>query len=275
MVQNTRARVPSRARQKQAEQSVQAKKSNEIAQRVATLKSLQIRGRSFTAVALHLIGRPDQDFFAAVDARLRQTPQFFENAPLVIDLEQAEDMDSAALTRLATELRGRRLSVFGVQGATQEQARAAASAGLIALPGAARSAPLERVSRPEFRQQNAPEPAPEREAPPPATRTITQPVRSGQTVFADRGDLVIIGSVSSGAEIIATGNIHVYGRLRGRALAGVNGDTSARIFCHDLDAELLAIAGLYLTSENLGPETPRQYVQAFLDGEKLRVESLK
>lgn len=272
-----RARHLNRAGQDRAEQSVQAKTTSEIAQRVATLKSLQIRGRSFTAVALHLIGHPDQDFFAAVDARLRQTPQFFENAPLVIDLEQAEGMDSAALARLAQELRGRRLSVFGVQGATQEQARAAIAAGLIALPGAARAAPLERVSRPEFRQDAAPAPAAVAAAAEtqPGSKLVTQPVRSGQTVFADRGDLVIVGSVSSGAEIIATGNIHVYGPLRGRALAGVNGDTSARIFCHALDAELLAIAGLYLTSDNLGPETPRQYVQAFLDGEKLRVESLK
>ena len=75
--------------------------------------------------------------------------------------------------------------------------------------------------------------------------------------------------------MIAAGNIHIYGRLRGRALAGVNGDTSARIFCHALDAELLAIAGLYRTSENLGPDTPRDNVQVWLDGETLRIELLK
>jgi len=241
------------------------------AQTVATVKPLQIRGRSFTAIALHLGGRPDRAFFEALEARLNQTPLFFDNAPLVIDLEQAEGLDSAqALMHLAAELRRRKLSVFGIQGGTAAQARAAAEAGLISLPGG-RDAALERVSRQGSRPEPAPAPAPKE----PANRMVTQPVRSGQTVFADRGDLVVVGSVSSGAEVIAAGNIHIYGRLRGRALAGVNGDDSARIFCHALDAELLAIAGLYRTSENLGPDTPRQYVQVYLQGEVLRIESLK
>ncbi|WP_323718678.1 septum site-determining protein MinC [Paracoccus aminovorans] len=239
-------------------------------QKVATLKPLQIRGRSFTAVALHLVGRPDAGFFDALDARLAQVPLFFDNAPLVIDLEQAEGLDGVdAILRLADDLRARNLSVFGVQSGTAAQAEAAAAAGLISLPGG-RDAALERVSR----QGSRPEPPPVREVPQ-TTKMVTQPVRSGQMIFADRGDLVIVGSVSSGAEVIATGNIHIYGRLRGRALAGVNGDTSARIFCHALDAELLAIAGLYRTSENLGPDTPRDNVQVWLDGEKLCIESLK
>ena len=242
------------------------------------MKPFQIRGRSFTAVALHLSGRPDQGFFAALDARLRQTPVFFENAPLVIDLEGAQDLDAAQdLARLAAELRARRLSVFAVQNGNAEQEAAAVSAGLIALPGG-RSVALDRVTRPDARPARRggrpAEPEPESRPEPQGSRLVTQPVRSGQTVFAEHGDLVIVGSVSSGAEVIAAGNIHVYGRLRGRALAGVNGDTSARIFCHALDAELLAIAGLYRTSENLGPDTPRQYVQAYLDGDRLHVESL-
>lgn len=245
---------------------------NRATPQVATVKPLQIRGRHFTAVALHLDGHADDAFFDLLDAKLRQTPLFFENAPLVIDLEQAHGMDSTQdVLRLTAELRARRLSVFGVQGGSPEQVHAAAAAGLIALPSG-KAAPLDRISRPDRAVAAA---KVEKEAPAPASRMITQPVRSGQTVFADRGDLVIIGSVSSGAEVIATGNIHIYGRLRGRALAGVNGDTSARIFCHALDAELLAIAGLYLTSENLGADVPREYVQAYLDGEKLRVETLK
>ena len=239
-------------------------------QNVATVKPIQIRGRSFTAVALHLVGRPDAGFFDALDARLAQVPLFFDNAPLVIDLEQAEGLDSVdAILRLADDLRARNLSVFGVQSGTAAQAQAAAAAGLISLP-AGRDTGLDRVSR----QGSRPEPAPAREVPQ-ASKMVTQPVRSGQMIFADRGDLVIVGSVSSGAEVIATGNIHIYGRLRGRALAGVMGDTTARIFCHALDAELLAIAGLYLTSENLAADVPRHYVQAFLDGESLRVEALK
>ncbi|WP_142661808.1 septum site-determining protein MinC [Paracoccus laeviglucosivorans] len=242
---------------------------------VATVKPLQIRGRFLTAVALHLAGRADHGFFDALDDKLRQTPLFFENAPLVIDLEQAHGLETTQeMQRLVAELRGRNLSVFGIQSGNRNQAAAAAAAGLIALPSG-KAVSADRVTRTERPGAAAQAAIPEKETPAPASKLITQPVRSGQTVFADRGDLVIVGSVSSGAEVIATGNIHIYGRLRGRALAGVNGDTSARIFCHALDAELLAIAGLYLTSENLGADTPRDNVQAFLEGEKLRVESLK
>ena len=86
---------------------------------------------------------------------------------------------------------------------------------------------------------------------------------------------MVVAPVSSGAELIAHGNIHVYGRLRGRALAGVNGDRSARIFCQSLDAELIAIAGLYRTSEDLGPEVRKQRIQAFLREDTLCVEALK
>lgn len=242
--------------------------------KVATLKPIQIRGRFFTAVALHLSGRPDAGFFDALDARLAQVPLFFDNAPLVIDLEQAEGLDSADdLMRLTGDLRARNLSVFGIQGGTAAQAVAAQALGLISLAGG-RDVALDRVTRQGSRAETPAPAAPVREAPQPA-KMVTQPVRSGQMIFADRGDLVIVGSVSSGAEVIAAGNIHIYGRLRGRALAGVNGDTSARIFCHALDAELLAIAGLYRTSENLGPDTPRDNVQVWLDGETLRIESLK
>jgi septum site-determining protein MinC len=100
-------------------------------------------------------------------------------------------------------------------------------------------------------------------------------VRSGQRIFADRGDLVVVASVSSGAELISHGSIHVYGPLRGRALAGVNGDRAARIFCQSLEAELVAIAGLYLTSDDLGPTVRQQRVQAFLQDDTLRIEPLK
>lgn len=252
-------------------------KNNGATRRVASVKPLQVRGRFFTAIALHLTGRADQAFFDALDEKLLQTPLFFENAPLVLDLEESQGLDNARdLGDLAQALRDRRLSVFGVQNGNAGQAEAAITAGLVVLPpGGGRNVPLERVSRDHSPRDPKQALAAAAAEPLPTTRLITQPVRSGQTIFADRGDLIIIGPVSSGAEIIAAGNIHVYGRLRGRALAGVNGDTTARIFCNALDAELLAIAGLYTTSEALAADTPRQFVQVFLDEEKLRVESLK
>lgn len=254
---------------------MQAPQKNNATAQVATVKPIQMRGRFFTAVALQLAGPADRTFYDALDAKLRQTPVFFENAPLVIDLENAQLASGQELIDLAQAVRGRRLSVFGIQNASESLRDAAAKAGLIFMPSG-REVGLDRVERentPTPRGAAAPKSEPE--PPIPANKVITQPVRSGQTIFADRGDLVIIGSVSSGAEVIATGNVHIYGRLRGRALAGVNGDTSARIFCNALDAELLAIAGLYTTSENMAADTPRQFVQVFLEGEKLRVETLK
>lgn len=249
--------------------------ANAIASRqVTAVKPLQIRGRFFTGVALQISGKADAALFAALEEKIGQTRQFFSNAPLVIDLAQAEGLeDGAELGKLVAELRRRDLSVFAVQNGSAAQIAAAAKAGLISLPDG-KNVPLERVNNTAKTAQPAvaqPVPA---AAPAAAARVITHPVRSGQTVYAEQGDLVIIGTVSSGAEVIAAGNVHIYGRLRGRALAGVNGDGDARIFCHALDAELLAINGLYLTSDDLGPDTPRQNVQIYLEDDKLKVASL-
>ncbi|MFD2817130.1 septum site-determining protein MinC [Paracoccus aerius] len=97
-------------------------------------------------------------------------------------------------------------------------------------------------------------------------------MRSGQMVVADQGDLTVIGSVASGAELIAAGNIHVYGTLRGRAMAGCHGNENAHIFCQSLDAELIAIAGLYQTSETLDGAVRDRCTHIYLENEKLRME---
>jgi septum site-determining protein MinC len=106
------------------------------------------------------------------------------------------------------------------------------------------------------------------------SKLITQPIRSGQRVYAAGGDLSVVGSVSSGAELLADGNIHIYGPLRGRALAGLNGDPNTRIFCQDLQAELVSVAGRYRVSENIPEVLQGRPVQVFLDQEILRIERL-
>lgn len=231
---------------------------------------LQVRGRSFTAVVLRLVGAPDASFFEALDTLMRQAPHFFVNAPLVLDVEQARELgDKAGFVKLVRALRARKLFAVGIQGATPEQGVAAFGAGLITLQGG-REASLDRGARPvpvEAKAPAAAEPAP--------SLLITDPVRSGQRIFADRGDLIVMAPVSSGAELIAHGNIHIYGPLRGRALAGVNGDRTARIFCQSLEAELIAIAGLYRTSDDLGPAVRKHRVQTFLQDDTLCVEPLK
>jgi septum site-determining protein MinC len=104
--------------------------------------------------------------------------------------------------------------------------------------------------------------------------TVTEPVRSGQSLVFPDGDVTVVGSVASGAEIIAGGSIHVYGTLRGRALAGTMGNASARIFCRKLEAELIAIDGFYKTAEDMEPALRGQAVQIWLEGEAIVADIL-
>jgi len=233
----------------------------------ASVRPFQIRGRFLTAIAI----RPETDpadpaFLSALDAQMAQTPHFFSDAPVLIDFEKAPELTDAGTIRALVEaLRARQLRVFGVQNADEAQEGTARGLGLIPIR-AGREAPL-----PTDRQRRA-----ERleKLMPPENKIITKPVRSGQMVVAERGDLTIVGSVASGAELVAGGSIHVYGRMRGRAMAGVHGDESARIFCHTLDAELLAIAGLYQTNETFEAGLIGRNVHVFLEGETLKVEAL-
>ncbi|MHA6345431.1 septum site-determining protein MinC [Roseivivax sp. CAU 1761] len=269
--------------EQQDETSVQpqAESSRPAAGDVATpLAPLQIRGRFLTAIALHPAGAPDARFLRHLDARLAKMPQFFAGAPVVIDLATAgAEFGERDLAELVAALRQRQLDVFGVQNASPVQVEAARRAGLIPVAGG-RDAPMPAAGPANTVRRTpggAEEPAPRprgRALLAAANRVITEPVRSGQSVVAERGDLTVIGTVSSGAELIASGSIHVYGRLRGRAMAGVEGDETARIFCHSLDAELLAIAGLYRTSESIGPELRLRPAHIHLDGERLTVSPL-
>jgi len=108
----------------------------------------------------------------------------------------------------------------------------------------------------------------------PASMIVREPVRSGQSVIFPEGDVTVIGSVASGAEIIAGGSVHIYGALRGRALAGSVGNPEARIFCRRLEAELLAIDGVYKTADDMAPNLRGQAVQLWLEGDSIMAERL-
>ena len=139
-------------------------------------------------------------------------------------------------------------------------------------PGLASFAPTAtQPSRRPARGAGAASAAAPRTRRPATARLITQPVRSGTQVYARGGDLVVTAAVSPGAELVADGNIHVYGPLRGRALAGAGGDAEARIFCSRLEAELVSIAGRYLVSEQLPPELHGAPVQIALVDDQLTV----
>jgi septum site-determining protein MinC len=140
-----------------------------------------------------------------------------------------------------------------------------------------RSEPVVEAPKPRERRPE-PEPAPQIAAQSEAAAVIglvhDKPVRSGQQVYARGRDLVLTKLVANGAEVIADGSIHVYGALRGRALAGAQGDASARIYCHEFHAELVSIAGQYRVFETMPSELRGQRVQAWLDGDKLMVQKL-
>lgn len=231
----------------------------------AKTATFQVRGRFLTVLALRIDSdRADGAFFAQLDDQLRKTPQFFSGAPVVLDLANVPGLrDAGRIRELVDYLRARDLRVFGVQNAAGFDEAALQALGLIAV-NTGRDAPLPR--------ETAPAPAAAVAPPPVQNKVIRSPVRSGQMILADKGDLTVIGSVASGAELIAAGNIHVYGTLRGRAMAGCHGDESAHIFCQSLDAELIAIAGLYQTSETLDNAARQRCTHIYLEDEKLRME---
>ena len=224
-----------------------------------------VQGAVFTVMVVRAGMLRDPAFELELTEQVRRSPRFFLNAPVVLDLKDAAEFTRAAEFAEAREiLRRQTLSLVGVQNTTPAQLDAAADAGLASF---APNAP--QPSRRPVREPAA-------SAPPVATvaiktRLVTQPVRSGTQIYARGADLVVTAAVSPGAEIIADGNIHVYGALRGRALAGADGDADARIFCSRLEAELVSIAGHYLVSEQLPAEQLGLPVQIALVDDRLTV----
>ncbi len=237
----------------------------------------QLRGNSFTMMVLKVSDPASPDFFPQLAVKVRQAPNFFRNAPIVLDFEElGEESPRFDVAALVTNLRTLYLLPVGFQGGPRAVQEGALAAGLTPMP-AGRAAKLDQVTRGAEPQGAASAAAPP--APPPEiihrpTLVITEPVRSGQQIYAEKTDLVITAPVSPGAEVVADGHIHVYGALRGRALAGVSGDATARIFCQSLEAEVVSVAGLYRVSEDFGDDVLKKPVQIFLRDGYLHMEPL-
>lgn len=180
--------------------------------------------------------------------KVAQAPQFLTHAGVVATLDCKEAFDFHRLTRAVNEA-GVRL--VGVTGATAEQRRAANEAGLAVLSASERHTPSQR------RQTPAPVLA--------DTKVVRGPIRGGQQVYAADAHLVVMGPVSAGAELIADGSIHVYGALRGRAIAGAQGQQSARVFCQRQEAQLVAIAGHFWLADDLTELAWQQAASLYLD----------
>ena len=237
---------------------------------------LDLKSAQLSVVAMVLKTVDVAAVAAELAARSADDPEFFDNDPVLIDLAavQAEEqpIDFAALVQL---LRSHRTQPVAVRGGNPAQMQAAHAAGLVAAPDmpAARAQPRE-VIREVVREVQVPVEVPV-PAPAPGALVVDKPLRSGQQVYARGSDLVVLAMVSFGAEVIADGNIHVYAPLRGRAIAGARGDTSARIFSTCLEPQLVSVAGIYRTTETELPADVRgNPAQVRLDGEKLLIEPL-
>jgi septum site-determining protein MinC len=246
--------------------------STDSQQNAHHLPVLEFKSSTFSVPVLVLASNDVIAIEQQLQEKIHLAPEFFKNSPLVFDLQELNkhdlDIDVTELTHIIRKLG---LLPIGIRGGTAQQNQQALELGIPVHSGhsTAASAGTPKQQTPEPKPESAPEP----QAVTAMTTMITHPVRSGQRIYAS-GDLVILAQVSAGAEILAEGNIHVYGSLRGRALAGVQGNTEARIFCSDLQAELISIAGNYKVSEDLNSAVHNQPVQIYLQKNTLVIKDI-
>lgn len=226
--------------------------------------SIRFHSRSFHAMAL-APEAPLADWLAELDAWLERSPDFFVGRPIVLDLSSNEWSESDVLG-LTKDLGERKIQILGLEGADRSWLDPALPP-LLTSGGRQESAPDRVIAALDNDDAAAGAPPP---PPRPHSLLLDSPVRSGQYIEHLQGDVIVIGSVASGAEIVAGGSIHIYGTLRGRAIAGAD-DPRARIFCRKLEAELLAIDGLYMTADDMGPHLRGRSVQVWLDGDSVMV----
>jgi septum site-determining protein MinC len=221
---------------------------------------LRFRGRSYLAFVL-APEPPIADWLAELEKSVRGSAGFFLGRPAVLDLASVE-LSNSAIAHLVSQLEALGIRLMGIEGVATDKL----GAGLPPVLKGGRSAALEAVE-PTPRKSNV--------AKEPTSLLLDSPVRSGQSIFFPSGDVTVLGSVASGAEIVAGGSIHVYGTLRGRAMAGASGgNRQARIFCSRIEAELLAIDGFYRTIDDLDESLCARPVQAWLEGETLMISAI-
>ncbi|MBZ9807291.1 MULTISPECIES: septum site-determining protein MinC [unclassified Mesorhizobium] len=269
-------------------------------------KSIRFRARSFVAFTL-TPEAPIDGWLEGLDHWIGNSPGYFSGRPVVLDLNTLKP-GAEYIAALVGSLGARGIRVYAIEldGASLGPelpplltgAKEATTDGLLSQPGRkskadaandagkAEATVAERgkdAKKPDEDKAEAgkgkaakvgQEPGAADAAVPAGTLMVKSPLRSGQSIFHPHGDVIVLGSVASGSEIIAAGSIHVYGTLRGRAIAGSEGNISARIFCRRNEAELLAIDGWYTTAEDMEGASRGKAVQAFLENDVLRVVPL-
>lgn len=215
--------------------------------------SLELKGSSFTLSVLHINHVDLEKVAAELDSKLAIAPQFFIGAPLVVNLSSITDPEYN-LGALKDLLISRQLVIVGITDAVTEVAAQAKDLGLALLKSGKQA-----KAQPQM---------------PKTTKIVKHNVRSGQQIYAKNSDLIVVGTVGNGAELIADGSIHVYGSLRGKAMAGAAGDKHAVIIAKTIDAELVSIAGQYWLTENIQANSTTKSGCIRLDGESLTIEAL-
>jgi septum site-determining protein MinC len=232
-----------------------------VTSQTQTRPPIRFRGRSFLAVVL-APEAPIEDWLADLDALARRSPAFFAGRAVILDVTAlAPSRD--ALKDLVAALTEREIPIMGIEGAGSGSLgpgmpppiHGGRPSGEVAMPGETPAAPIERVTGAK-------------------SLMLESPVRSGQAILFPEGDVTVMGSVASGAEVIAGGSIHIYGALRGRAIAGAAGSPGARIFCRKFEPELLAIDGLYRIADDIDPTLRGRAVQVWLEGDAMRTAAL-
>jgi len=249
--------------------------------------SFQLKGSALTVVVLALVEYDPKILAADLKEKIDQAPHFFVNSPVLISFERLENpenckalLDNAGgLIKICRELD---LQPLGFTAVPEVLLAGVQKTGLailptpseraLKIPAAAKAKAVETVI--ETRVETVIERVVEERVVQRMSRVVTRPVRSGQQIYAEGADLIVLAQVSEGAEVLADGNIHIYGSLRGRALAGVKGDESARIFCQTLEAELVSVAGNFVLQDALPKDLFKKPVQISLKGEKVVVEAL-
>ncbi len=209
--------------------------------------------------------QPLAEWIAALDAQIARAPSFFDFRPVILDLA-ALPREQPDVADLIGAIAGRGIRIIGTEGAHPTWRGIERWGGPLAT-GAKNGAREMQV--PDERRPSVTAPAASA-----ANLVIDQPIRSGQSIVHEAGDVIVVGPVAWGAEIVAGGSIHIYGALRGRAIAGLSGTGGARIFCRKLEAELLAIEGVYRTAEDIDPALHGKSVQARLEGETMIIAAL-
>lgn len=227
-----------------------------------TRQLVRLRGRSYVAFVFTPVV-PIVDWLSEIDATLARSPGYFVGKPIVLDLASV-DLSTSAISQLLGSLDERGIRVLGIEGVDESRL----STGMPPLLTGGRACVITR-SEPVKAEEPREEPKTK-----PTSLLLDQPVRSGQSIVFIEGDVTVLGSVGSGAEIVAGGSIHIYGTLRGRAMAGVNGNSAARIYCQKIEAELLAIDGYYQTAEEIDASLRNRPAQAWLQGDTMKITPL-